>query len=96
MADSGDFAAFPALKIDGYYVEPGMSLRQYAAIHLRVPESGDVWLDAMIERANREELAKAALQGLLADPETANATRKTFAIGSYKFADAMLSEGRKL
>lgn len=40
--------------------EGGMSLRQYAAIHLRVPDSGEVWLDEMIERARRDEFAKAA------------------------------------
>ena len=31
----------------------GMSQRAYAAIHLRVPDSGLPWLDAMIERARR-------------------------------------------
>jgi len=28
-----------------------MSLRAYAAIHLRVPDSGIDWLDRMIERS---------------------------------------------
>lgn len=31
----------------------GMSLRTYAAIQLRVPDSGIDWLDAMIERSRR-------------------------------------------
>lgn len=30
--------------------------RAYAAIHLRVPDSGLPWLDAMIERARQEGL----------------------------------------
>jgi hypothetical protein len=29
----------------------GMSLRTFAAIHLRVPDSGIDWLDAMIQRS---------------------------------------------
>lgn len=31
----------------------GMSLRQYAATHLKVPNSGTDWLDEMIEEANK-------------------------------------------
>ena len=31
----------------------GMTLRQYAAIHLKVPNSGTDWLDEMIEQANK-------------------------------------------
>lgn len=31
----------------------GMTLRQYAAIKLKVPNSGTDWLDEMIEEANR-------------------------------------------
>lgn len=33
----------------------GMSLRQYAAIKLRVPNSGTDWLDEMINEARRME-----------------------------------------
>lgn len=41
----GDNSAFPTPKInDGR----GLSAREYAAIHLRVPESGIQWLDDMI------------------------------------------------
>jgi hypothetical protein len=31
----------------------GMTLRQYAAIHLKLPNSGTDWLDEMIEEANK-------------------------------------------
>ena len=31
----------------------GMSLRTFAAIHLRVPDSGIDWLDAMIRRSRQ-------------------------------------------
>lgn len=37
----------------------GMSLCQYAAIHLGVPDSGTPWLDKMIREGRRWELAKA-------------------------------------
>ena len=40
---------------------PGMTLRQYAAIKLRVPDSGTDWLDAMITASVRNELAAAAI-----------------------------------
>jgi hypothetical protein len=35
----------------------GMTLRQYAAIHLKVPRSGDADIDAMIRDSLRAELA---------------------------------------
>jgi len=31
----------------------GLKAKEYAAIHLRVPDSGTDWLDAMIRRSNR-------------------------------------------
>jgi hypothetical protein len=35
-------------------MEPaGMSLRAYAAIHLRIPDSGIEWLDRMIRQARK-------------------------------------------
>lgn len=43
--------AFPSDNF-GSKAEPGMTLAAYAAIHLRVPDSGIDWLDAMIEKAN--------------------------------------------
>lgn len=36
----------------------GMTLRQYAAIKLRVPDSGTDWLDDMIRQSLRDELAQ--------------------------------------
>lgn len=35
-----------------------MSLREYAAIHLRVPDSGNGWLDKMIKRSRELDRAK--------------------------------------
>lgn len=49
--------AFPQTEVDrdGLAVthQSGMTLRQYAAIKLKVPDSGIDWLDDMIEEANR-------------------------------------------
>lgn len=47
-----------------------MTLRQYAAIKLRVPESGTDWLDDMIRKSNRDYFAAAVLQGLLGNPQS--------------------------
>ena len=46
----------------------GMTMRQYAAIKLRVPDSGLAWLDEMILASRRAEYAGLAMQGLLANP----------------------------
>lgn len=42
-------SAFPIPKL---YETPGFSKREYAAIMLRVPASGNVWLDDMIRRSH--------------------------------------------
>ena len=42
----------------------GMTLRQYAAIKLRVPNSGIDWLDEMIRTSLRDDLAAKAMQGM--------------------------------
>lgn len=71
------------------YSYPGMSLRQYAAIKLKVADSGVDWLDEMITESNRDDIATKALQGLLSSKVVA--TPEDFAKGSYKIADAMLA-----
>ena len=45
-----------------YMASSGMDLRQYAAIKLRVPDSGLDWLDEMIRKSLRDELAGKAMQ----------------------------------
>ena len=47
----------------------GMTLRQYAAIKLRVPNSGTDWLDEMIHQSLRDELAAKAMQGLISNDQ---------------------------
>ena len=43
-----------------------LAARRRAALTLRVPDSGDECIDAMIRQANRRDAAVAAMQGLLA------------------------------
>ena len=44
----------------------GMTLRQYAAIKLKVPDSGTDWLDVMIAKSLRDNFAANALERLTA------------------------------
>jgi hypothetical protein len=88
----------------------GISLRQYAAIKLRVPDSGVDWLDAMIERANRDHFAGQALCGLIANSEGGEPIRKAngntcknfaevqevLAGHAYGYADAMLAARKEV
>lgn len=77
----------------------GMSLRQYAAIKLRVPNSGTDWLDEMILTSLRDDLAAKAMQGLLAcklprhiEKDEENLTvRQLLSKRAYSVADAMLA-----
>ena len=78
-------------------ISKGITLRQYAAIKLRVPDSGTDWLDAMIVEAKRDELAAKAMQGLIAgtgiwahDEDDSGLQKNACLI-----ADAMLKAGRQ-
>lgn len=80
----------------------GMSLRQYAAIKLKVPDSGLEWLDEMIAKSLRNDLAAKALQGFCSNPnagrnpiESANWLRESGAVSAYQMAEAMLEVSSK-
>lgn len=66
-------AAFPLYDHRGdgqqFLAEIGMTMRQYAAIHLRVPNSGTGWLDDMIAEAREMDAAERAMQGLIVGVE---------------------------
>ena len=47
----------------------GMTLREYAAIKLQVPNSGTDWLDEMIRESLQNELAAKAMQGLISNDQ---------------------------
>jgi hypothetical protein len=71
--------------------DPGMTKYEYAAIHLKVPRSGDPGIDAMIRESRRAEFAGQIMAGMLAwektkvDPEGESEV-------AFAFADAMLAE----
>ena len=83
--------AFPGQYDHGHTMESwtGMTLRQYAAIKLKVPNSGTDWLDEMIKKSLHDDLAAKAMQGLLAD-SSLSAKAEEFAWRSYVIADVMM------
>lgn len=88
--------AFPSHGSMGEVAHAGMTLRQYAAIKLRVPNSGTDWLDDMIRESQRDEFAAKALQGMLANQHPYQASdEKMFARDAYTLADAMIAERSK-
>lgn len=85
------------------YCGEGMTLRQYAAIKLRVPNSGTWWLDDMIRESLRDELAARVMQTIFAGDAArmvANRDERydetnwaaVVAANSFEMADAMLKE----
>ncbi len=55
--------AFPAQFFDDRAI--GMTLRQYAAIKLKVPDSGTDWLDEMIRDSLRDEFAAKSIDSAI-------------------------------
>lgn len=83
----------PLVSVEGLESYEHMTLRTYAAIKLRVPESGIDWLDDMIRKAQRDELAGQALAGICSQsplPDTETEAAKI----AYLAADAMLAQGK--
>lgn len=86
-----DLSTTPIIRTEGSMVEEcGLTKREYFAGLLRVPESGDPDLDAMIRTAQRRDLAAMAMQGMLAEDAEAY-TFEGLAVASLKTADALLS-----
>jgi hypothetical protein len=83
---------FPVQEAMFEKTRPGMTLRQYAAIKLRVPDSGTDWLDDMIRVSVRDEVAAKAMQGFIACPNT-QGEPEGIATWCYMMADAMLKAG---
>lgn len=84
---------------------PGMTMRQYAAIKLRIPESGADWIDDMIRKSMRDYFAAQCMSAWvgkirngrdaiqfsqMADSIGYKSVFDWFASESYKQADAML------
>ena len=120
IVDGGNEAAFPeafvyddSMGMAGGFLTaadagaaPGLTARQYAAIRLRVPDSGSAWLDAMIQRARRDALAGEIAGGMcgimcaspkkqmavrgMAD-DAGNTMHKHIALCALQLADALLA-----
>ncbi len=71
--------------------DPGMSTRQFAAIKLRVPDSGTDWLDDMIRRARRDDFAAQELSSGCDHGYTPDSVAER----SFALADAMVVESDK-
>lgn len=76
--------------------QKGMTLRQYAAIKLKIPDSGTDWLDEMIMDSLCNDFAAKAMQGRLTTysgtASPAAVQEKNVAILAYRMAHAMLTE----
>ncbi|WP_186269006.1 hypothetical protein [Burkholderia gladioli] len=84
--------AFPVPELNWAH---GMTLRQYAAIKLRVPDSGIDWLDDMIRTSMQDEFAAKAMQQIIPlcvrDSRAEGFTyEEHVAENAFAFADAML------
>lgn len=62
----GQISELTGQPINGWFAA-GLTASEHAAIHLRVPMSGNPWLDAMITEARRWDAAQAAMQGAIND-----------------------------
>ncbi|MCG5259779.1 hypothetical protein EM868_09145 [Cupriavidus gilardii] len=73
----------------------GLTVRQYAAIHLRIPDSGTAWLDDMIRKAQRDEFAAKAMQSILSNSDLVRQYVESAARGiandAHEMADAMVA-----
>lgn len=74
---------------------PGMSLRSYAAIHLRIPESGIGWLDEMIAKSERRDLAIKAFQAICSFKDAEGMELYNIRNNAHKQAEAMIAERTK-
>jgi hypothetical protein len=80
----------------------GMTLRQYAAIHLKVPDSGEDWLDEMILESRRLDFAGQAMQSHLCRDKRKNPftpadlavlTADSYAVAEYMRAEIPVDDG---
>jgi len=76
-----------------YAATNGMTLREYAAIEFRIPDSGVDWLDEMIAKAERRDIAVKAMQGMMSNSAVDVPPVSVMAL-AYEQADAMLPGAR--
>lgn len=75
---------------DDYGAPACMNKRMYAAIKLRVPDSGEEWLDDMIRQSLRDEFAGKAMQGIVSATAVVAGDYTDVARWAYEYANAML------
>lgn len=82
--------------------EFGLSMREYLSAHLRVRDTGDAHMDAMISAANRMRIAESAMQGMLAGHAWAShadldskSKIQSCAATAVAMADALINELNK-
>lgn len=67
MSTNAPESAFPfPANEQNYQPQYGLTAIEYACIELRIPESGNEWLDKLIAKAERRDLAAKAMQGVIA------------------------------
>ena len=84
--------AFPVTEANGANSgECGMTLRQYAAIKLKVPDSRTDWLGDMIEKSLRTDFAAKAMQGIVCAPHSTDddKTAAVYLSDGLGFSDGM-------
>lgn len=74
---------------NGDYPIDGFEARQHAAIMLKVPDSGELWLDEMIKESLKNDFAAKAMQGMLTNSEPCDPD--AIADRAYVIADAMIA-----
>jgi hypothetical protein len=98
MKNNGSaFPIFDATRVGVDYecVDGGLTVRQYAAIHLKVPRSGDPELDAMIRESRRAEFAENVIDTAFCQYVAVgkkNPSIDEVVAMAYKIADVMLVE----
>lgn len=103
MTDQDDGERASPTKAIRSSVFDDMSLRQYAAIELRVPDSELDWLNDMIREARRLNLAGIAMQGLLTNSQVhldfrqgqIQSSCQLTANAACSFAEGMIDEWKK-
>jgi hypothetical protein len=91
--------AMPTVESCEWATTLGFTKREAAALQLRVPDSGDEELDAMIRKARLLDMATAAMQGLISasNDGDGNAVYDTSAVArsSFAVARALMEEMEK-
>ena len=94
--------AFPTQETMDYHGCKGMTLRDYACIKLKVPETDKDWLNEIILKSKGDYFAGQVVVGLISGgfqymqaSGYLNQKDKDYAEHCYKVADAMIKEREK-